>query len=137
MVSGSVKGHELCRLSDIGWSSLGRGEEWVGREDVGFVLLDGLGGVMREESLGSGGLSFWGTEWGMVGDKVVVWLSCGGGASYLGGGFVMELTGRVDFLSAGSCGFFCGNFCPCLLRFGGWWLCWSDGGEIRDLVSCG
>ena len=78
MVSGSVKGHELCRLSDIGWSSLGRGEEWVGREDVGFVLLDGLCGVMREESLGGIGSVFWG--------RSGVWLVMSWLCGYLGGG---------------------------------------------------
>ena len=106
MVSGSVKGHELCRVSKTGWSYLGRGEEWEGREDVEFVLLDGLGGVMREKSLGRGGDGFWGTEWGMVGGEVVVWLVYGGGVGCLWVVVVAELTDRVRFVSAGSCGFF-------------------------------
>ena len=31
MVSGSVKGHALCRVSKTGWSSLVRVEEWAVR----------------------------------------------------------------------------------------------------------
>ena len=36
MVSGSAKIHEVCRLSEMEWSSLSRGEEWVGRGGMGF-----------------------------------------------------------------------------------------------------
>ena len=39
MVSGSVKNHALCRLYEMGYYSLGRGEEWVGRENIGFFCL--------------------------------------------------------------------------------------------------
>ena len=70
MVSGSVKGHELWGISEMGWSSLSRGEEWEGREGMGVLLLDDLGGVMREENLGRGGFGAFGAEWGMVGEVV-------------------------------------------------------------------
>ena len=38
MVSGYAKGHEVCRIFEMGWSSLGRGNEWAGREGMFFVV---------------------------------------------------------------------------------------------------
>ena len=38
MVSGYAKGHEVCRIFEMGWSSLGRGDEWAGREGMFFVV---------------------------------------------------------------------------------------------------
>ena len=38
---------------------------------MGFLLVDGLGGVMREENLGRGGFGIFRAVWGMVGKEVV------------------------------------------------------------------
>ena len=75
MVSGSVKVHEVWRVSKMRRSSLRRGEKWEGSKGVRGLLLDGLGGVMREENLAGGGLGIFGPcgVWSM---KFGMWLSC-------------------------------------------------------------
>ena len=72
MVSGYVKGHDLYKLSEIGWSFLDRGEYWAGREDMGFVLLYDIGGMMKAENLRRDDFFWAGAEWVMVGNEVVV-----------------------------------------------------------------
>ena len=47
MVLGSVKGHGVWRLSEMGWSSVCRGEKWGSSKGVRGLMLDILGGVMR------------------------------------------------------------------------------------------
>ena len=56
VVLGSVKGHGVCRISEMGCSSVFRGENWVSSKGVKFLMLYGLGGMMRGENLGRGGL---------------------------------------------------------------------------------
>ena len=38
---------------------------------MGFLLLDRLGGVTREDNLGMGGFGILGAVWGVVGKEVV------------------------------------------------------------------
>ena len=71
MVLGSVKGHEVWRISKMRWSPLSKGEKLAGSEGMGVLLLDGLGGVMSEKNLGRGGFGIFGAVWGMLGKEVV------------------------------------------------------------------
>ena len=71
MVLVSVKVHEVWRLSEMRWSSLGRGEKLAGIKGVGFFLLGGLGGVIREENLDRSGFGILGVVRGMVSKEVV------------------------------------------------------------------
>ena len=63
MESGSGKGHEVWGIYEMGWSYLSRCEEWAGREGLGFLLLDGLGGAMREYNLGRDGFGIFWAGW--------------------------------------------------------------------------
>ena len=67
MVLGSVKGHVVWSISEMRWSSVCRGEKWGSSKGVMGLLLDGLGGVMREENLGGGGIGIFEVLWCVVG----------------------------------------------------------------------
>ena len=54
VVSGSVKGHRLCRFYDMGWYYVSRDEKWGSSKGVRGLMLDGMCGVMREDNLGRG-----------------------------------------------------------------------------------
>ena len=92
MVLVSKKGPEVWSLSETRWSSLRRGDKCAGSKVVGVLMLDGLGGLMREVIWVGVGLVFL----GLCGNWLIVrWMGdyfVGGGASFLGGGLVSGLT---------------------------------------------
>ena len=65
MVSGSVKYHEVWRVSKMSRSALRRGGKWGGSKGVNGLLLGGLGGVTREKNLVGGGVGILGAVWGV------------------------------------------------------------------------
>ena len=71
MVLGSKKVPGVWRLSEKRWSSLRRVDKWSSIKGVGVLVLDGLGGVMREDNLGRVGFGFSEAVWGMVVNEVV------------------------------------------------------------------
>ena len=50
----------------MGWSSVCRGEKWGSSKGLRGLMLDGLGGVMRDKKLGGVGISIFGVVWCVV-----------------------------------------------------------------------